>query len=53
MRKLRNKIMLGAGATATISGAAVLVDAGSAHAAVIIVDPILLPLLHLLLIIPL
>jgi hypothetical protein len=53
MRKMRNKIMLGAGAAATLSAAAVLVTDGSAQATTIILDPILLPLLHLLLAIPL
>jgi hypothetical protein len=48
MRKLRNKLMLSAGAVTVLSGAGVAVASHSAGASTIILEPIVAPLLHIL-----
>ena len=53
MRKLRNKILLSSGAVATLAGIGVAVTPQAAHASTIVLDPIIAPLINLLLAIPL
>ncbi len=53
MRRMRNRLLLGSGAAATIAGIAVAVTPQAAHATTIVLDPIIAPLINLLLAIPL